>query len=54
MLYDFPAPISSAMKTSHVGSVCEILASADEFHRLDNYGCQHWNPPFSNKPVHAV
>ena len=32
----------------------EILAGADEFHRYDNNECQHWNPPFSNKPVHVV
>ena len=32
----------------------EIRAGADEFHRLDNNQCQHWNPPFSNKPVHGV
>jgi hypothetical protein len=46
MVYDFPAPISPAVKTNHVGSVCEILAGADEFHRYDNNECQHWNPPF--------
>jgi hypothetical protein len=32
----------------------EIRASADEVHRRDNNECQHWNPLFSNKPVHAV
>ena len=46
MVYDFPAPISPAVKTNHVGSVCEILASADESHRFDDNECHHWNLHF--------
>jgi hypothetical protein len=41
MVYDFPAPIRPAVKTNHVGSLCEMLASADESHRIDNIECQH-------------
>jgi len=43
MVYDFPAPISPAVKTNHVDSLCEMLASADESHRIDIIECQHWN-----------
>ena len=54
MVNDFAPPISPVVKTNHVGSVFEILASADGSHGMDNNKCQYWNLPFSNsQSVHG-